>query len=70
MMNTAKLVEIPVCDEMIIGYMKTFEESSPEKVEKMNSLAYMIREACFADEKLEKSAVFLSVWNQIISDIN
>ena len=30
----------------------------------------MIREACFADEDLEKTAIFTSIWNQILNDIN
>jgi hypothetical protein len=36
----------------------------------MNGLAYLIKEACFVDEDLEKSAIFISVWNQILTDIS
>lgn len=43
--------------------MKTFENATEQNIEKINGLAYMIREACFCDEDLEKSSIFLSIWN-------
>lgn len=68
-MNTSKLLDIPMSDEIIVKYMKSYETATEEKVEKMNGLAYLIKEACFLDEDLEKSALFISVWNQILSDM-
>ena len=70
MMNTSKLLDIPISDEIIVKYMKSYESGTEELVEKMNGLAYLIKEACFVDEDLEKSAIFISVWNQILTDIS